>query len=55
MEENWIYSKQRPPKDGEIILLPGMKAKYEVRGHSLYNNGRLAIPVFIIEKYKINE
>lgn len=39
--------------DGEFISLPNMKAVYEVRGVSLYNKGRLAIPLSIVEKYKI--
>lgn len=51
--EDWIDIRERWPMDGEFISLPNMKAVYEVRGVSLYNKGRLAIPLSIVEKYKI--
>lgn len=51
--EDWIDIRERWPGDGELISLPDMKAIYEVRGVSLYNKGRLAIPLSIVEKYKL--
>lgn len=53
--EDWIDIRDRQPRDGEFISLPGIKGKYEVRGPSLYNKGRLAIPLCLVEKYKLNE
>ena len=50
---DWIDIRERWPGDGELISLPDMKAIYEVRGVSLYNKGRLAIPLCLVEKYKI--
>ena len=55
IESSWIDSKDRMPKEGEIISLPGIKGKYEVHGVALYNKGRLAIPICLVEKYKIED
>jgi hypothetical protein len=51
--DEYIDINARWPQDGEHISLPGMKGIYEVRGVSLYNHGRLAIPLCLVEKYKI--
>ena len=53
--EDWIDVRERWPREGELISLPNMKAVYEVRGVSLYNRGRLAIPLCLVEKYKIEK
>ena len=54
--EDWIDASARLPKEGETISLPGLSAKYCVHGTALYNNkGKLAIPISIIEKYKIEK
>ena len=53
--EDWLDAAIRRPQEGEVISLPDMKGKYEVRGPSLYNKGRLAIPLCLVEKYKLNE
>ena len=53
--EEWLDAQIRMPQEGEHISLPGIKGKYEVRGPSLYNKGRLAIPLCLVEKYKLNE
>lgn len=49
----WIDSCARMPQEGEIISLPGIKGKYTVRGTGLYEKDRLAIPISIVEQYKI--
>ena len=53
--DEYIDINARWPQDGEHISLPGMKGIYEVRGVSLYNHGRLAIPLCLVEKYKIEK
>lgn len=54
--EEWIDASARPPQEGETIEIPGVKGRHEVHGPSLYNNkGRLAIPLCLVEKYRINE
>ena len=51
--DDWIDASKRLPQEGETIVLPDIKAKYFVHGTALYNRGRLAIPISIVEKYKI--
>ncbi len=51
--EDWINIHDRPPQDGEVVSLPNIKGKFEVRGSSLYIKGRLAIPLCLVEKYKL--
>ena len=51
--EDWIDARLRLPQEGETISLPGINAKYYVHGTALYNRGRLAIPICLVEKYKI--
>lgn len=53
MESDWIDAQARPPKEGEIVYLPGIKIPLEVRANGLYNKGQLAIPISIVEKYRI--
>lgn len=53
--EDWIDASARLPKEGETISLPGLSAKYFVHGTALYNKGKLAIPISIVEKYKIED
>lgn len=51
--EEWIDVQDRVPQEGDIISLPGIKGSYEVHGPALYNRGRLAIPISLVEKYQI--
>ena len=51
--EDWIDASARLPQEGETIILPEIKAKYYVHGSALYNHGKLAIPISLVEKYKI--
>lgn len=53
--EDWIDIQTRWPVEGEIISLPDMKGVYEVRGVSLYHKGKLAIPLCLVDKYKIEQ
>ena len=53
--EDWLDAAIRMPQEGEVISLPDMKGKYEVHGLSLYNKGKLAIPLCLVEKYKIEQ
>lgn len=53
--DDWIDASARLPQDGETITLPNMSAKYTVHGTALYNKGKLAIPISIVEKYKIED
>ena len=51
----WILASERMPKDGETIMLYGMKKKYEVRGSAIYHKGKIAMSVGLIDKYRIDE
>ena len=51
--EDWIDASARLPQEGETIILPEIKAKFYVHGSALYDKGKLAIPINIVEKYKI--
>ncbi len=53
--EDWIDIHDRFPKDGDIVSLPDIKGKYEVHGVGLYNKGRLAIPICLVETYMLHE
>lgn len=53
--DDWIDASVRPPREGEAVSLPGIKEKYFVSRYALYNKGKLAIPISIIEKYKIEK
>ena len=50
-----IDASDRMPQDGEVISLPGIKGRYLVHGQALYNHGRLAIPLCLVEKYMIED
>jgi hypothetical protein len=51
--EDWIDARYRLPQEGETISLPDINAKYLVHGNALYNRGKLAIPISLVDKYKI--
>lgn len=51
--DDWIDARYRLPQEGETIILPNIKAKYYVHGAALYNRGKLAIPISLVEKYQI--
>ncbi len=54
--EEWTDARIRMPHEGEFISLPGIKGAYEVRGISLLNSkGQIAIPLCLVEKYRIGQ
>lgn len=54
--EEWIEVHFRMPQEGELVSLPNIKGEYEVRGVSLLNSkGQIAIPLCLVEKYKIEK
>lgn len=48
-------ASKRLPQEGETISLPDIKGKYLVHGQALYNHGRLAIPLCLVEQYTIED